>query len=744
MIRKFIISILTCLFVFQANAKPELFNTEENFAKQISDIERPISNINEIINSSSEAKLLPGGLKRGVNYIDDETVILLLYAPGKTQIYVVSELSAWQKQTTYLMHKEGDCFWIELTDLIPGKEYCYYYAIDNQVNVADPYAKKVLEKSFDPYISSVAYPDLTPFPANCTEKIVSIFQTAQPEIDYEWQVSDFKGPRKEHLIIYELLLRDFTNDGTTSAAYSSYLKLAIEQLDYIQSLGVNAVEIMPVIFQDGTPKAGSMNWGYHTTFFFALEKAYGTRQDYKLFVDECHKRGLAVILDIQLDHAWGTCPLVRMYADPVGNNQAKPAADNRWFNKISPNTHYTYGADFNHESPETRKLMKEIVAYWIQELKIDGYRFDFSKGLTQTPGEGSTYDPNRIAILKDYADTIRVHNPDAYLILEHFCDNAEEKELSSYGFMLWGKQHTVFNNAILGNSSNSGFSGGTASKLGWSEKLRVNYMESHDEERVAYNASIAGLAKNDLAYRMKRCGLGAVFLFSMPGPRMMWQFGEMGYDYSLLYSPSSTLLVKGQEGHAKPPRWDYLDVPERKALFEIYKTILNFRNQYGHIISDGTYVGNVDGWPVRTITYNHPDFNFYLVGNFGDSQVLQILPSGKWYDLFSGNVGVNMFFLQPGDFKVYTSKEISLSYSNVNNLSVVQNIQIFPNPVIDRFFVDIPNIKYVEFFSVDGRLIQVQNIDNEMVDVSNLQQGNYILRMTDNQHKIYTTQFIKK
>jgi len=686
----------------------------------------------------------PTGLQRGVNYIDQNNVTLLLFAPGKLSVYVVSELSNWQQQTAFKMNQDGNYFWITLSNLTSGKEYSYYYAIDNQVNVADPYARKVLEKNFDPYISQVAYHDLTQFPALCTEKIVSVFQTAQPAVDYDWQVPDFIGPRKDRLTVYEILLRDFTSDGTASSVYSGYLKQAIDKLDYIKSLGVNAVEIMPVIFQDGTLNAaGNVNWGYHTTFFFAPAKSYGTRVDYKHFVDECHKRGLAVILDIQTDHAWGPCPLVRMYANPVGNTQAKPAANNPWFNVISPNTNYTYGADFNHESAETRLLMKQVLTYWLKEYKLDGYRFDFSKGLTQTPGEGTAYDASRIAILKDYADTIWAGKPNAYVILEHFCNNTEEKELAAYGMMPWGKQYTPFSNAITGNSAGSGFSAGTAAVLGWTVNNRMLYMESHDEERMAYAASIKGPATTDLALRMKRCGLGAAFLFCMPGPRMMWEFGEMGYDYSILYSSVSSSLVAGQEPYSKPPRWDYLNVPERQGLFTVYKTILNFRNLYSQVISDGVYSGNVDGWPVRTIAINHPDLNFILMGNFGDVPALQLAPSVVWFDLFTGNAGASMFYLQPGEFRLYTSKKIAIPVTEINS-PVSENEPVFyPNPAVDKIYIKYPMAEQADIFTTDGIVITSEPVVNGYVNISSLQQGMYLMRLTNKEKIVYTGRFIK-
>ena len=132
---------------------------------------------------------------------------------------------------------------------------------------------------------------------------------------------------------------------------------------------------------------------------------------------------------------------------------------------------------------------------------------DFSKGFTNTPGDGSAYDTDRIRIIKRLSDEIRKRKSDSYLIYEQLAVDQEEKELAEHDLMLWGKQNSPFSNAINGVQKGSSFKGAMASSKGWSKNNRVTYMESHDEERVAYNASVNGIGeiRTELEVRMKRC-----------------------------------------------------------------------------------------------------------------------------------------------------------------------------------------------------------------------------------------------
>ena len=170
----------------------------------------------------------------------------------------------------------------------------------------------------------------------------------------------------------------------------------------------------------------------------------------KAFIDSCHARGIAVIMDIVLNHCIGQSPLVQLYLDHYGSDQIYMKIPNPWFNASSPNPSYKWGADFNHESTYTQKLVDRVTEYWLTEYNIDGFRFDFTKGFTNTTGEGTAYDAPRINILKRMASKVWTVNPDAYVILEHFAENSEEKELSGYGMMIWGNINYNYTEAAMG------------------------------------------------------------------------------------------------------------------------------------------------------------------------------------------------------------------------------------------------------------------------------------------------------
>ena len=313
-----------------------------------------------------------------------------------------------------------------------------------------------------------------------------------------------------------------------------------DTLNYFKKLGVNAVEIMPF-----NEFEGNNSWGYNPDFYFAPDKYYGPKNTLKQFIDSCHKRGIAVVMDIALNHSFGLSPMVQLYWDAANN---RPAANNPWFNPV-PKHAFNVGYDMNHESLATRYFVSRVVDHWLNDYKVDGFRFDLSKGFTQTQtcdNNGANcnvnafgaYDATRIAIWKRYYDTLQLKAPGSYAILEHFADNTEEIELSNYGMLLWGNMSYNYQQAAMGYNTDWDFSGGIYTVRNWTQPNLVTYMESHDEERLMYKNVQFGNSSGtynvkDVNTALKRIEMCGAFLFTIPGPKMFWQFGELGYDYAI-------------------------------------------------------------------------------------------------------------------------------------------------------------------------------------------------------------------
>jgi glycosidase len=633
---------------------------------------------------------LPPGTQDGINYIDSTHVILSLFAPSKEFCFLIGDFNNWQMDTSWYMNKtpDGTHYWFEVKDLTPRKEYIFQYLVNGTLRIADPYTDKVSDPD-DKYISAATYPNLIQYPTGKTTEIASVLQTAQEP--YHWNTTSFTPPKTTDLVIYELLIRDFM-------VKHDYPSL-IDTLDYLKRLGINAIELMPVMEFEG-----NSSWGYNPDFEFAPDKYYGTKNGLKQFVEAAHAKGFAVILDIVLNHQFGQSPLARLYWDNTGNH---PAANNPWFNQV-PKHPFNVGNDFNHQSPYTQAYSQRLLKYWVTEYHVDGYRLDLSKGLTQVNSYPDNYtlmahkDPARIAVLNTYYNTVRSVKPSIIFILEHFADNDEETELSADGMLLWGNSNYNYTQATEGYTANnaSDFSWVSYEKRGWADPHLVGYMESHDEERLMYNNVTNGnhsasYSCKDTSTALKRVGMAATFFYTIPGPKMLWQFGELGYDYSINY-PSGT---SDSRLAPKPIRWDYYQQWRRRYLYNVCASLIDLRKNHPAFESTD-YTLNVNG-AMKTITIRSSEMDVVIVGNF-DLKTGSVIPgftkTGTWYDYFSGDsILVNTInerdTLEAGEYHLYTTKKLAKPLftgiddaldplPGTNRLSMV-----YPNPSTDRFTI---------------------------------------------------------
>ncbi|MBU2492330.1 MAG: T9SS type A sorting domain-containing protein [Bacteroidetes bacterium] len=630
---------------------------------------------------------LPSGTSAGINYVDNSTVTLALFAPDKDFVYLIGDFNNWRfdpdinpdtdeewlfDPVYYLnITPDSTTYWTTITGLTPKHEYRFQYLVDGTLRIADPYADKILEAE-DSLISETTYAGLIPYPINETNFSVSVFQTAQQP--YIWQAEGYVKPEKTNLIIYELLIRDFVSTHD--------YKTLIDTLDYLENLGVNAIELMPV-----NEFEGNESWGYNTSFYFAPDKYYGSKNDLKKFIDECHKRGIAVIMDIVLNHMYGRSSFVRLYSS---GDYGPPSSGNPWFNVTSPNQTFSFGYDLNHESQYTKELVDRVNRYWLEEYKFDGYRFDFTKGFTQRPGDGGSYDQSRIAILKRMADKIWEYDSTAYVILEHFAPDSEEKELTDYGMMTWGNNNHNYLEASMGYISNSNFSRISYKNHSFTKPNSVGYMESHDEERMMYkNLQFGNSSGNysikNLLNALQRVKLAGAFFFTVPGPKMIWQFGELGYDYSIDYN--------GRVGN-KPIRWDYYEHPARHKVYQVFSELIKLRKE-NEVFNTSDFVLSLAG-SVKRIELKHESMDLIVLGNFdvvNRTSSPSFTKKGMWYNYFSGdsiNVTDTLMSvdLSPADFHIYTTKKLSVpaediltGVEEINSLPDIYELhQNYPNP----------------------------------------------------------------
>lgn len=691
-----------------------------------------------IVNPAVNIANQPAGTLPGLNEVNSSTLRLSLYAPFKDFVYVIGDFNDWTPDVNYYMNRDsdGETWWLDISGLTPGQEYAFQYFVDGEIRVADPYSEKILDQYSDGEISGATYPNLKPYPVGQTTNAVTAFTLG--EAAYNWQINTFSKPKKTDLVVYELLVRDFL--------VKHDFKTLKDSLDYLQKLGVNAIELMPV-----SEFEGNNSWGYNISFHMALDKYYGPADDFKALVDEAHARGIAVILDVVYNHAFSQSPLCQLYWDQAN---FKPAPGNPWLN-VNAAHPYNVGYDFNHASTATEVWRERVMQHWINEFKIDGFRFDLSKGFTQNfttdVGVWGQYDASRIAIVKDIADACWEADPDFFVILEHFAENSEEIELANYDMMIWGSGHGQYNEASMGYSSD--LSTLSYQSRGWIAPNLVGFMESHDEERLMYKNLQFGNSSGsyditDLNIALARQELVAAFFFTIPGPKSMWEFGELGYDYSINTCINGTIDPSCRLD-PKPIRWDYLTVPARKQLHDVYQSLIHLKKEY-NTFETSDFQLSVSGFQKR-IRLNHPDMDAIVLGNFdvvSGSIDPQFQYLGWWYEYFSGdsllvsNI-MTPINLQPGEYRIYTSQNLDNPISvGINSPNFIGDfdVQIAPNPANQQTHIQytLAQVSDVHISVVNplGQTVDILHESRETTgthdfdwDTSSLSPGLYFLRL---------------
>lgn len=516
----------------------------------------------------SKAENYPGGTpKMGPVKNNDGSVTFCLGAPGKGSVMIVGAWNDYVYDNKYVMNYQDvddlRYFWITVDGLDNTKQYGYYFLIDGAQKVGDPYARLVLDPWNDKYISTDVYPDLPQYPFDKIDGVpLAVYQGNIN--DYTWQVKDFKGVAPSELMIYELLFRDFT--GTEGKAEGNgTVRMAIEKIPYLKTLGVNAVELLPIMEFNG-----NISWGYNPNFYFAPDKAYGTPADYKEFIDICHQNGMAVILDMVFNQSDGLHPWYQMYMP----------GDNPFYNMQAPHA-YSVLNDWNQGFPMVQEQWKDVLEYWMTEYKFDGFRFDLVKGLGNNDsyansGDAATnaFNQSRIDRMRELQKVVEGVNPNGYFINENLAGAQEENAMAETGQLNWANINEAGCQFAMGYADDSNLNRMYAPKDQRTWGSTVSYLESHDEQRLAYKQEQWGVAgvKGNVPNSMHRLGSAAAQMILAPGAHMIWQFSELGNSQNTKNNDG------GNNTDPKTVCWSLLDNPDRKGLYDNYSELMAIRS----------------------------------------------------------------------------------------------------------------------------------------------------------------------
>jgi 1,4-alpha-glucan branching enzyme len=515
-----------------------------------------------------------------------------LFAPYNNGAALIGSFSDWKEIP---LEKGKDGYFRATVELEDG-EYQYKFRVqskswffepDQWVDVTDPYATHV--------------------DGNSSEEngIVRIKDGERIVDTYVWKHDDNPLPPDHALVIYELHVADFTGGEDDPYARGKY-KHVIEKLDYLSELGINAIELMPV-----KEYPGDYSWGYNPRHFFAPETSYGPTEDLKRLIDECHGRGIRVIMDGIYNHSESSSPLTQIDHDYWYHHEPRDP-DNNW----GPEFNYEH-YDENLETYPARRFIGDVVRYWIEEFHLDGIRYDAARQI-------ANYDFMHWIVQE--AKNAAGSNP-FYNIAEHIPETPSITNEDGPMDACW---HDSFYHCVLEHITGDTFDLERleevldAKRQGFLGATNiVNYLTNHDHNHVMAELGDRGIL-GEAAFRRRK--LGAVLVTTAMGVPMIWMGEEFGE-----YKNKTTEQVKID--------WTLLDGDLNRNLFEFYKGLIRLRKE-----NHALYTENIDFFhenpEAKVLAYtrwNDEGSRVVVVANFSDQflggyTVPNFPSNGKWHE----------------------------------------------------------------------------------------------------------------
>ena len=651
-------------------------------------------------------EIVPGFLEFGPQQNDGLMYVSIMVPHHQFVQIKINNINDEENKSIFTLKKDpnlSNVWWTELE--LPNGIYDYEYVLPNGTTFIDPLSRIVRNDK--------TRIEIGPGGATMAD-------------DYNWISMNYTKPNLDTLVIYELHVDDFSAVGNGAGTFQHVL----EKLDHLKSLGINAIELMPI-----SEFPGSHSWGYDPQIISAVNDSYGNPEQFKYFVDQCHNRGIAVILDIIWNHIRSSSPIWQMQPDYDLNPYIKH------HEQMNPNeAPESWGMlDMDHFNVNTIEYINKVHRIWIDEYKIDGFRFDAAAHL------GWSVSQPDLGIY-GWSNALYDHDSTVYQIAEHLPSNISLIENTNFS----AGWHDSFHDRLKIDSHNQYNSTmdimrqiiGLHEYTNWGTPYSnftqaVKYMISHDEQSLIQE--MVEFDNFTMQQALERDKFYSTILFTSNGIPMLWQGQEFGF--------KSGWTDQNQNGNwdeeklsYRPIDWNVLETENGQSHFEHYKKLIYLRKN-NPAFSKGEFYDLYRYTNQGVVVYGYKDNRenslndqVVVIANFSstDQSILDVpfLSSGYWYNMFDSNDILHTadgnygnYYINAKHAVVYTNNQYQLSTHSFSEEiesivdSSINKIVPFPNPFNSSISIQIDTesrdmIRF-SIYNVLGEMI-FQKIENNI------------------------------
>jgi len=546
------------------------------------------------------AKTIRIDLKPPADELPRGTIEFCLFAPRNETVELIGSWNDWKPCPC---KRSEDGWWRCRSDVPDGKHFykfrvksLSYFCAGETVDVFDPYARSVTN---DEHESS----------------ILIVKEGLRQSVNYQWRHDNVPLAPNENLVIYELHVGDFAGKCECGT-----FRDTISRLDYLADLGINCIELMPV------KEFRGRSWGYSLRSLFSVENTYGTADELAELVDECHARGIRVMIDGVYNHADPESPLTRIDYE-------------YWFYKDNPDPpEMHWGPKFNYffydqerDTFPARKYVIDSIQFWVEKFHIDGIRFDATRAIAH------------FDVMRELADSAygKVNGIKNFItVAEHIPEDPAitGRQRGAPVDAAWHDRLARHLQAIASCTEQAGNSCNDLEELikklnpatnSYEKAIRtVNFIGNHDYKRPMTMIAEDGKIFDEAAFR--RMKLTTALLLTAPGIPMIWMGQEIGF-------PSDKSL------DPRPINWELLNNANNQNLHAFHRGLINLRKNTPALQNDSFEVVLTDKERVILAykRWNDQGNVVLVVANLKDTPAGEVViegPSidpGTWHEFLS-------------------------------------------------------------------------------------------------------------